>query len=291
MIITKLIGGLGNQLFQYAIARNLAMKHNTELKIDISAFKEYTLRGYSLSPFNIIENIASDEEITSLKTRNPVFFERLVSKVFKRPLNPPPTYVYEKHFHYDPEIMTLPDNSYLEGYWQSEKYFSDIAETIRNEFTIKIQPTGLNKELTERIKSCVSVSIHIRRGDYVKNPYTSRIHGICDIEYFLRGMNYLGNQICSPHYFIFSDDPDWVINNFNIPYQSTYVTHNHAQNDFEDLRLMSQCQHHIIANSTFSWWGAWLCRNLHKIVIAPQRWFNDADKDMKDLIPASWKRM
>jgi len=291
MIITKLSGGLGNQLFQYAVARHLAQQHNTELKLDITAFKDDRLRSYALSPFNIIENIASEEEIQLLKASTPSFFTRLNRKFLRQPLKLPSSYVREKHFHFDPEILSLSNNCYLEGYWQSEKYFASITNLICNEFSIKAPPTLLNMTLAETMKACNSVSIHIRRGDYITSLSASNTHGVCDIAYYQRALEYLSNKIDSLHFFIFSDDPDWVKINFNIPYQSTYVTRNDAINGFEDLRLMSQCQHHIIANSTFSWWGAWLSSNPNKIVIAPQQWFVVTDKNTEDMIPTKWKRL
>ena len=290
MIITKLIGGLGNQLFQYAVARCLALKRNTELKIDMSSFKEYTLRRYSLSHFNIIENIASEAEINLLKTETATFLERLTSKVLRKPFLFQSD-ICERYHHYDPEIMKLPNNSYLDGYWQSEKYFQAIADIIRSDFTIKKEPDAINKEYAEKITSSTSVSIHIRRGDYVENPSASRIHGTCDLGYYCRSLEYISSQITSPHFFIFSDDPEWASSNLIIPYLSTYVTHNDALNYVEDFRLMRLCKHHIIANSSFSWWGAWLCNNKDKIVIAPNKWFNVASRNTKDLIPDPWIRI
>jgi len=291
MIIVKIIGGLGNQLFQYAFGRYIAQKNGTDLKIDILGFKEYKLHKYSLRHFNIQELIASQDEVAAIAGRKQNIWERAIMQVLNKPPKFPQTYIEEKHFHFDPDIMNLPDDVYLDGYWQSEKCFAGIEPVIRQEFTIKTPQTGKDKELAERMASCESVSLHIRRGDYVSNSNTNRMHGTCKLEYYYHSVEVLTQAVKSPHFFIFSDDPDWASNNLSLPYPTILVTHNGIDKNYEDLRLMSQCKHHIIANSTFSWWGAWLNPNKEKTVIAPKKWFRDKAKSTKDLIPDSWIRI
>lgn len=289
MIVVRLTGGLGNQLFQYAVGRYIAEIHRTILKIDISGFETYKLRKYSLSPFNIHENFASPEEVAALTVRKRGIAERVIRRVLHKPPKPASTYIREKKlFHFDPDILDLPDGVYLEGSWQNEKYFADIETIIRQEFTVKITQASKDKELAEQIASCESVSLHIRRGDYVSNPHTKQFHGTCDRDYYLRCVERLTQTVKNPHFFIFSDEPGWAHNNLKLPYPMTIVDHNKADKNYEDLRLMSQCKHHVIVNSTFSWWGAWLSQNPEKIVFAPKRWLKSDDYDPKDLIPDKW---
>jgi hypothetical protein len=284
MVIVKLIGGLGNQMFQYAAGRRLAHVLGVELKLDISAFNSYKLRKYCLGTFNIQESFATLDEITALT--KPRFVERMRAKALRRPPRPPKTYIREKkNFHFDPDIMNLPDGVYLEGYWQSEKYFSEISDIIRKEFAVKVTQTGENKVLAEQITSSLSVSLHIRRGDYVSNPRTNLVHGICGMDYYLRCVEFIADKVKEPHFFVFSDDPQWVRKNLNLAYRMTVINHNGVEKDYEDLRLVSQCKHHIIANSTFSWWGAWLSHNSNKVILAPKVWANNDYYDVKDLIP------
>lgn len=289
MIIVKLMGGLGNQMFQYALGRRMAYVLGVKLKLDIFGFANYKLRTYGLSPFNIQENFTSPEEVTVLKVRKQGIAKRVIRRVLRKPLKLAPTYIREKKlFHFDPDILDLADGVYLEGSWQNEKYFADIKAIIRQEFTVKIPQAGKDKELAEQIASCESVSLHIRRGDYVSNSHTNQIHGTCDQGYYLRCVDCLTQTVKNPQFFIFSDEPEWAHNNLKLSYPTRIVDHNKADKNYEDLRLMSQCKHHIIVNSTFSWWGAWLSQNPEKIVFAPKRWLKSDDHDPKDLIPDKW---
>ena len=293
MIVVRLIGGLGNQFFQYAVGRHLAEIRSAILKMDISGFETYRLHRYSLWPFNIQENFASLEEVTALTVRKQVIAGRVIRQILRRPPKPAPTHIQEKHFHFDPEILSLADGVYLEGYWQSERYFKDIdiGEIIRKEFTVKLPLAGKNLELAKQIQSTESVSLHIRRKDYISNKKTARVHGTRGLNYYHKSINKVAQMINNPHFFVFSDDPRWAIANLKIDYPITYVTHNDASTNYEDLRLMSQCKHHIIANSSFSWWGAWLCTTPGKVVIAPKKWFNEPGRDTSDLIPKGWDRI
>ena len=283
MIIVKLIGGLGNQMFQYAIGRHLAYKNQTKLKLDISGFKTCKLRKYELRCFNIVEEFANDIEIKifNLKRRFNIFFKNkniLCTEKVK--------------CKFDSEVLKYKGNIYLVGYWQSEKYFKDIEAIIRREFTVKTPQTGKNKEIARQISSCKSpVSLHIRRGDFISDSHASQVHGTCNLDYYYRCVKRLTHMVKNPHFLIFSDDPEWARDNLNLSYPTTLVEHNKIDKDYEDLRLMSLCKHHIIANSTFSWWGAWLNKNPDKIVIVPKRWFTGDSIDTRDLIPEGWIRI
>lgn len=292
MVITRLIGGLGNQMFQYAVGRRLAHVLGVELKLDITEFDNYklrTFRTYSLGNFNIREKFASPGEVAVLA--RPTILERMRAKVLRRPPRPPRTYIREKHFHFDPDILNLLDGVYLDGYWQSEKYFADIAKIIRREFTVKVPQTGENQELGEQINSRESVSLHVRRGDYALDPHTNKVHGCCGIDYYLRCVEFINSKVKNAHFFAFSDEPQWIAENLKLPCSMTIVNHNNTSKEYEDLRLISQCKHHIIANSSFSWWGAWLSSNQVKTVLAPKRWFNTDEHNTKDLIPDGWVRI
>ena len=187
--------------------------------------------------------------------------------------------------------MKQEGNVYLEGFWHSEKYFKDIENVIRQEFTIRDEPDALNKEMANKIMACEPVSIHIRRGDYVSDKKTNEFHGTCSLEYYNDAIGIITKEIKAPHFFVFSDDPVWVQDNLKLKFSTTYLVYNGAEKAYEDLRLMSLCKHHIIANSSFSWWGAWLSGNPYKIVIAPKKWFNDETIDTSDLIPDEWFRI
>ena len=188
-------------------------------------------------------------------------------------------------------MFELKGDIYIEGYWQTEKYFKNIEHTIKKDFTFKTKPDKNNQSLLNQIKNCNAVAIHVRRGDYVKNPVANRILGVCNLDYYNKCINLIIRKINNPHFFIFSDDPKWTINNLNIDFPATYVSHNGSDKGYEDLRLMSNCKHQIIANSSFSWWGAWLNNNPNKVVMAPKKWFNDLSINTEDLIPESWVKI
>lgn len=291
MVVVKIFGGLGNQMFQYATARHLAEKRQAILKLDITEFETYKLHKYSLGHFNIRENFASPEEVAALTFQPEGTARRIIGKLLQQLKLLAVTHIREKKFfHFDPAILTLPDGVYLEGYWQNEKYFSDIRSLLRQEFTIKSPQQGKDGTLAALIESSKSVSVHIRRGDYVSDPETNKIHGTCNLDYYYRCTEHLTKMVETPHYFIFSDDSQWVRNNVKLS-PMTIVDHNDADTNYEDLRLMSQCKHHIIANSSFSWWGAWLNPKKDKLIFAPKRWFADAGFDTSGIIPDEWIKM
>lgn len=292
MIIVKLKGGLGNQLFQYALGRHLSEINNTNVKLDISFFETYKLHAYSLKPFHIKEIIASPQEVDKLVFYKSGALEEFIRRQLHRPRRFASTYIGEKEPYFDPEILKLSDDVYLDGYWQSEEYFSSISEIIKNEFVVKTSPLGYNKKLLNLIESCNSVSLHVRRGSYTIPPF-SEFHGTCSLKYYEKGINYISEFIEQPTFFIFSDDLAWARENIKLKHRTIFVGHNNALNDFEDLRLISFCKHQIIANSTFSWWGAWLNSNPEKIVITPSQWFLNENYNSKthDLIPKNWIKL
>lgn len=297
MIIVRLSGGLGNQMFQYALGRYLAEKNYTFLKLDLSGYEDYNLHRYALHCFNICEHIATTEEIKTFKQKRKTPVARLVSEIRKRScvlssetsdVFCDPIIIKEKQLSFEPSVIETKGNIYLDGYWQSEKYFITISDILLREFTFKYDQDVKSREIAEQIQKTKSVSLHIRRGDYVHNALTNQVHGLCSFDYYKKAVNYITKIVTNSHFYIFSDDPSWVRENFKIDYPFTVIEHNGATANFEDLRLMSLCQHNIIANSSFSWWGAWLNIYARKIVMAPEKWFNDPSLDAKDIIPEGW---
>ena len=295
MVIVKLMGGMGNQMFQYAMGRRLALSCSTTLKLDLGWFencKANSPRPYELHVFAVKEQIATEKEIGRIKNAENKGPLGLLMRLLRRAdRTSSKRVVMEKHFHFDPEVLRLPDNVYVEGYWQSEKYFKDIADVIRREFMVAVKPDEKNRLMSELIGRTEAVSVHIRRGDYAANSVMYQFHGLCSLEYYRKAAGIVSSKTKSPHFFVFSDDPDWVKENVNLEQQMTLIDFNGGEKSYEDMRLMSLCKHHIIANSSFSWWGAWLCANPDKIVIAPSRWFRDESVNTADLIPAGWKRL
>lgn len=268
MIATKLIGGLGNQLFQYAIALHLGKIHNTEVLIDNSEFESYTLHKYALADFNINENYASKGVVNKMNIHS------------------------EKTFYFDPKFKEISDNVLLSGYWQSEKYFLDIKDVIIQTYSVKKPLFGLNAEISKSIQSTNSISIHIRRTDYLPNTYNDQVLEFINLGYYESAIQEISTKINNPFFYIFSDDPSWVKSNLNIQFPHIFIDNN-KENAYEDLRLMSLCNNNIIANSSFSWWGAWLNKHNNKIIIAPKQWFskNAKNLDSCDLIPDNWVRI
>lgn len=287
------MGGLGNQLFQYAAGRALALKHQTELKLDLSLLNAdpknvYTKRELELHVFNITASIASDSELEVFYRRT--FFQKVVTKLF--PSLPSKYFIgNQKGFEYDEAFESYPNNSYLNGYWQSENFFSSIREILLKELVIKKEMTPLCKSTKDLILNSNSVSLHIRRGDYVSDKSASAYHGTVPLDYYDKALSYLNGVYKDLKVFIFSDDMDWAKANLKLTNECVYVDFNTGENSVFDMYLMSQCKHNIIANSSFSWWGAWLNQNAEKIVIAPVKWFADKNLNTKDLIPNSWLKM
>ena len=286
MIVVRLIGGLGNQMFQYAVGRRLAHVHETELKLDCSWFATQDLRDYELGALNICEVFASDEEIARLATRT----RSLLGTLLGRPRRPGPMSIVEKHYHFDPAVLDLPSGVHLQGYWQSPKYFEDVAPIIREELSLKGALSDANAALAQRMRAEPSVSVHVRRGDYVSDAHTNAVHGTCDAAYYQEAMQRILEVEPTVHAFVFSDDPAWVRAEMKLPCPITVVEGNSAA-PAEDIRLMSLCRHHVIANSSFSWWGAWLGDNPAGRVVAPLQWFRDESKDTSTLTPDTWLRI
>lgn len=284
------MGGLGNQMFQYALGRSLSLHYNVDFKMDTSFLldrtsysKNIVIRDYDLSIFNIVENIATIAEVQKLKKE--ILNSKKVDLLTKKVLGIRRTYVKEPHFHFFPEVFSMGPDIYLEGFWQTEKYFLNCETTIRKDFTFRKPPGKNTLELLNKINDCNAVCVNVRRGDFLVNSY----HGAISTDYYKRGESIIREKIRDVHFFVFSDDIEWCQHNLKFSDSTTYVTHEYAGEKFSDyLRLMIHCKHFIIPNSTFGWWAAWLNKIDEKIVIAPQKWFDSGPKDTQDIIPEDW---
>lgn len=286
MIITDLFGGLGNQLFQYAAGRALAEYHKVELKLNILSYQSEKKRDYALCHFNISAGIATKEEIRYYKGPLSRVWDLVTLKPYYRR-----RHFRERRFNHDGNFTKAAKDTLITGYWQTEKYFRNISGILRNEFVLKSPLEGQNKAIADHIRGVNSVSIHARRGDYVQDADVKRVHGSCDLAYYHDSIKCIANDVQDPVFFVFSDDPEWVKNNLVIDFPTVYVSHNGSEKGHEDLRLMALCKHNIIANSTFSWWAAWLNNNETKRVSAPRKWFNDSPRNTSDIIPEGWTKL
>mgnify|MGYP001579144857 CR=1 FL=1 len=294
MVIVKIIGGLGNQMFQYATARAIAYRNKTSIKLDLSDFATYEHHDYSLGHFNIIEDIAKPEELARFKKYEQFLMSvpSIALKILKklkldRKILILGHYMKEYNFPFNQTIKDLKEDVYLDGYWQSEKYFYEIRDILKKEFSIKggLSPEGA--EIASIIQSVKNpICLHIRRGDFANNPEQAKYHGLCSMEYYYKAVEIVAEKVSDPHFFVFSDSIDWVRQNLKLDYPITFVGQGASKN-YEDITLMSLCKHHILSNSTFGWWGAWLGETFNQMVIAPNKWFNKP-VDIRDLMPKRW---
>ncbi len=270
MIVVKIYGGLGNQMFQYATASILSKKLSTRLYCDLSWYQEKANRSgivqrhYELDQFGI-------------NTRKVGFLAKLKRQ---------PTLFKESYQGYDPMFGNLNGDILLDGYWQSYKYFENYELLVRQLFQFPKLKT--NQNLRGEITSSQSISMHIRRGDYAANPKTKAIHGLMPMSYYMTAIKRASKNLKAPKLFVFSDEPSWAKANLKLPLPTVFVERGH---NVDDMHLMSLCKQNIIANSSFSWWSAWLNENPRKQVIAPKQWFNDASLKNPDLLPREWAKL
>lgn len=270
MIISNLTGGLGNQMFQYAFGRHLAIKNGTDLKLHFTNALFNTQYSYGLDIFNIKAQIASNSDLKKISVfKNRIinrilylFDERLKIQFNKIIITDRPPYFFNS------SALKFKGNAYFQGYWSNEKYFKDIEDTIRKDFTFKKKLNKKNQEIANIIKKTNSVSLHVRRGDYVNNIYNPYAL-VLGMKYYENSIRIIDHKVKLPVYFIFSNDIKWCKQNFKFKNKIYFINNNKGDSSYRDMQLMSLCKHNIIANSTFSWWGAWLNQNKNKIVIKP----------------------
>jgi len=294
-ITVALVGGLGNQLFQYAAGRALSLRTGGSLLIDLSWFDEVlhesgtTIRKYSLEPFKLPLRLMCKKSYDIPKLSR---FGSLLSCLRGRlGLSFGIKRYYEKSYCFDVNVLNLQAPVWLSGYWQSYRYFEDIANLIRQEIGAIRNLSPESQSFLEQIQSTNSVCIHIRRGDYVSSKAASEYHGLCSIEYYQHGVEVVTESVDSPQGFVFTDDPVWVRENLSLRIPFTLVDANGPDNAHQDIWLMAACKYFIIANSSLSWWGAWLCPDKEKRVVYPARWFTNPNIDTSDLFPANWIRL
>ncbi len=262
MKIVKIKGGLGNQLFQYAYGRSLELA-GKKIVFDTSFFAGNkagmdTPRNFTLDKFDL----KTKAEFSNKKHSVLDFVDKVLVKA----------------------------NLVPNGFWQSEKYFKNIEANIRQEFMPKLPLDNKFANILNQIEHTPSVSIHIRRGDYVNNEKTKSVHNVCGLSYYQKAIDIILASVNNPTFFIFSDDIDWVSKNLVVPHPTFWVS-NLKGEDYEELILMSKCKHNIIANSSFSWWGAWLNTNPDKIVIAPKQWLTNKTSNGLNILPSLWTQI
>ena len=280
-------------MFQYAFGLSVSSKLNCPLYIDLSFFEEInnglTPRTYELDIFSSEKNIAGDAMVKQFLHPNTI--QRICNRIGINKKN-----IYrEQSLPFHDDVFEISSSTYFEGFFQSEKYFSSISERVKSSFTFKGRLNDTSQKIATILdKQKNTVSIHIRRGDYVNLKSTNDLHGTCSINYYLQAISLLKSKLENPYFYFFSDDSDWVKENLLHHLENTVLIENNiAENSWQDMALMSKCKHHIIANSSFSWWGAWLNPDKEKIIIAPQNWFNINDEyfDARDIIPQHWIKL
>jgi hypothetical protein len=298
VITVSLIGGLGNQMFQYAAGKALAERHRVPLVLDVSGFKDYALRPFLLDRLLVPEAIASVRadpaqrpEMNFKRAQWKGRIDRLLAKAGLPKLAPSPREYREPHFHYDPAFEALGRRTALFGYFQSERYFSSIAAGLRGWFSPR-EPLGSAAAATlARIEtSRLPVSVHVRRGDYLK-PGTIEHHGILSEPYYREALSRLETGAGEgAELFVFSDDAAAAEQVLNfVPKPRLVHVRGDPERPWEDMALMARCRHHVIANSSFSWWGAWLNPSPDKIVVAPRAWFVGTELGKAvDIYPPGW---
>lgn len=291
MIVVKLMGGLGNQMFQYACGKALSIRLHKKLVLDKRFLLDnrntpgVTPREYELSVFNLPEEVTVYREKFGLHPSLPYRLNKFLDPFVKKLKGP---VEFRDTDSLEELIKIKPETIILHGYFQKESYFKEFENAIRKAFVFKDALTGENADLAAKIKNSNSVSVHVRRGDYISDPKTNAYHGVCSIDYYEQALDLIRNKTADPYFFVFSDDPEWCRTHLGINDNVTFVSHNTGLSSYIDMRLMSLCRHNIIANSSFSWWGAWLNVHEHKLVIAPKKWFLGSEANTHGLYPTNW---
>jgi hypothetical protein len=316
MIVVRLSDGLGNQMFQYALGRRLALATDQTLKLDLSWFEERgvfggTERTVTLDGFDVVFDPATEDDVAAvignrrlatLLRRHGYLLERapwLPARLFDyyREVRDEPTgepsWPHRRRFH--PAILDITGDAYLDGYWQSHRYVEEIRDVLLEEFRVSDPLTGSNERTADRIDATTAVGVHVRRGDQLdRGPESDEFGNAERPSYYRRATEYVARRIDDgeAHAFVFSDDPEWCRAELDLDHPTTVVDQNDGSTDYEDVRLLRRCDHHVVASSTFSWWGAWLCESDDQIVIAPRPWkrygYADGVLDDWDLLPENW---
>jgi len=269
----------------------MAIKLGLHWQLDISFYDTITddlhPRLYQLNQFSIIEQYVKPS--VSQRFTNPSFIERrarqlslMVFPYYRQKI------VREQQLDYDDNMWKVRDNSYLFGYWQDIRYFIDIEDILRKELLFLHEPDHLNRDWLDRITKANSICLHIRRGDYITDITGQECAGPCSLEYYHQAINQLGELVSDPCFFVFSDDIEWAVAHLKIKFPHSYIRHNGEARAVEDLRLMKACRHHILSNSSFSWWAAWMGYNDQQQVIVPGLWRLNGPQMY---FPAHWRKI
>ncbi len=303
MITVRLLGGLGNQLFQYAVGRSVSIEKDDKLILD-SSFYDYShwwtaKRECKLNHFNItgdfIHYSRLPASLMSVVCQGAWKMPKMINFVSENLFQKIPCPIYNAHYIHETIFESQPDkfdqagNLYLDGNWQAEKYFDKHADVIKNDLQMVTAPSPENKKWGDFISHNNCICLHVRRGDYVTNSVAKQHVGTCSLDYYNRAIEYIADRVDNPVFIVFSDDIPWAREHIPISFPVYYMTHNNGDTDYEDLRLMSLCNYFITANSSFSWWGAWLGGYKDKIVVCPKRWYNDGTNN--DIIPERWVKI
>jgi hypothetical protein len=287
MIVVKVTGGLGNQMFQYAMGRSLALRRGVPLKLDLSFFAGPRRGQFALDQWNTEFEEATEKEVDAfrgVKKRPLAGFLRRGRATDQRPV------IIEKDFGFHREVLDAPGDCYLDGYWQNEGYFVDIGDRLREEFTPRLPMSEQARAFVAQVESAENpVLVHIRRGDYVSSKYVAERIGSLPMGYYHRAAARMAEVVANPHFFLSSDEPEWVAEKLKLAYASTIVPDLGRQHACEQLTLNRACKHFILANSSFSWWSAWLSENPGKHIIGPEPWMRDPAWEATYSLPSAWE--
>lgn len=292
MIIIRLKGGLGNQMFQYAFGLGMAEKLQTKLALDLTSLldrskgNDFVYRNFDLSIFHIQENFVLNPGVVGMLAH---LKSSLITRWLRGLVDGGRGFIRETQFQVMEQLLDNPvDNAVYEGWWQSEKYFAHISGRLRQDFSFRSPPLPASLPLLERIKSSNSICLNVRRTDFLKVDNLNTTN----LDYFLQAADYLCKRVPDPTFYIFSDDLAWCAENIQLKSPIVWVGHDMKGVKFGNyLRLMSACKHFIIPNSSFAWWAVWLNDNPDRMVVAPEKWFNDQAINTSDLVPKEWIRL
>jgi hypothetical protein len=291
MIVVRLMGGLGNQLFQYAAGRSVAKLRDADLAVDLGWFRRRMratdpVRLFDLASFRLDIKILSlsERQIAALEAPTRILYQPV------RWLTPKFRVVREESQRFDAAVLRTSDDSLLIGYWQSERYFESVRNEIRGDLTSGQRLGPKIDQHIQILRSVPTLGVHVRRGDYVTNPSAAAFHGTLGRDYYQAAVRHVMEGAAVEQVIVFSDDPTWAEEQLKFPVPTQHLSAE-FRDTFDEFHLLRSCHHQVIANSSFSWWAAWLNDNPGKIVVAPTHWYRDSTVDTSDLIPSSWHRL
>jgi len=280
----RISGGLGNQMFQYAAARSLAIRLEAPLTLDLSFYDRARHRGYGLDAFPLAPHTETGRSTAGRIAR----LGHRLNQVTQRLLGQAAPVYHEPHFHHDPAFEQLRAPVHLVGHFQSQRYFQACAPAIRQELAPPAATDALSREVAAAMSGVDACALHVRRGDYVSNPKNLALFATCGPAYYAAALARLPEG-CTVY--VFSDDMAWARAKLPRQHATVFVDDGQPRSGLADLWLMTRARHHVLANSSLSWWGAWLAASDKGITIAPAHWFVDPSHDDRDLVPEAWLRL